>query len=76
LEGGAFYENTEKTSRAIFARSRTMFRELAESCSCAANDYSCAPWASCLDSYFPCSTGIIGNILLMAIYGYLLATGT
>lgn len=43
---------------------------------CSIHDYECAPWASCLDNYFPCSETVVGNLLLMAVYGYILAKGS
>lgn len=43
---------------------------------CAAGDLACAPWASCLDDYFPCSERVVGNLFLMVVYGFILAKGS
>eukprot|EP00033_Pygsuia_biforma_P003948 GCRY01004324.1.p1 GENE.GCRY01004324.1~~GCRY01004324.1.p1 ORF type:complete len:484 (+),score=131.65 GCRY01004324.1:156-1607(+) len=42
---------------------------------CGEDDYHCADWANCLDTLFPCSHTVIGNLVLMLFYGIILSRG-
>eukprot|EP01086_Lenisia_limosa_P012667 TRINITY_DN41160_c0_g1_i1.p1 TRINITY_DN41160_c0_g1~~TRINITY_DN41160_c0_g1_i1.p1 ORF type:complete len:478 (-),score=109.07 TRINITY_DN41160_c0_g1_i1:50-1483(-) len=42
---------------------------------CTDDSFDCAPWAECLSETFPCSHSVLGNLVLILFYGFIISKG-